>query len=165
MKLRKVILSVVLIPAIFLVQGLINSSAMAKEKSESKESTKWSVEHPAGETKSINIDVEEGTWMSVDVHPDGREIVFDLLGDIYLLPLAGGQAKPITSGLAWDMQPRFSPNGKWITFTSDRDGGDNIWVMNRDGSEPKPITNETFRWPRSKRADDLRHGARVQRRR
>jgi len=106
---------------------------------------KWDVNNPPGPSKEIPISVNEGTWMSVDVHPSGKEIVFDLLGDIYLLPLAGGDAKALTKGRAWDMQPRFSPNGKWIAFTSDRNGGDNIWVMDRDGSNPREITKETFR--------------------
>ena len=81
----------------------------------------------------------------VDVTPDRQEIVFDLLGDIYSLPIAGGEAKSLTSGAMWDMQPRFSPDGKRIAFTSDRAGGDNIWVMNRDGSDPRQVTKESFR--------------------
>ena len=83
--------------------------------------------------------------MSVDVTPDGKEIAFDLLGDLYSIPIGGGEAKALTTGVAWDMQPRYSPNGKWIAFTSDRGGGDNIWMMNRDGSKPKQVTKETFR--------------------
>ena len=71
--------------------------------------------------------------MNVDVSPDGRTIAFDLLGDIYTMPIAGGRPTRITSGLAFDMQPRFSPDGRLIAFTSDRGGGDNIWVMNADG--------------------------------
>ena len=93
----------------------------------------------------MNLDVDTGTWMSVDVSPDGKEIVFDLLGDIYAMPIGGGEAKPLTSGIAWDMQPRYSPDGKWIAFTSDRSGGDNIWVMDRDGKNPQQVTKETFR--------------------
>ena len=79
------------------------------------------------------------------ISPDGKEIVFDLLGDIYTMPAAGGEAKAISSGVAWDMQPRFSPDGQWIAFTSDRAGGDNIWIMKRDGSEPKQVSKESFR--------------------
>ncbi len=72
--------------------------------------------------------------MNVDVSPDGRTIAFDLLGDIYTMPIAGGTPPRISSGLAFDMQPRFSPDGRLIAFTSDRGGGDNIWVMNADGT-------------------------------
>ena len=49
--------------------------------------------------------------MSLDVSPDGSTVAFDLLGDIYVVPIAGGEANAINSGLAWSMQPRFSPDG------------------------------------------------------
>lgn len=106
---------------------------------------KWDVNNAPGPKTTANLDVREGTWMTVDVSPDGKEIVFDLLGDIYSLPIGGGEAKNLTTGAMWDMQPRFSPDGKQIAFTSDRAGGDNIWVMNRDGSNPKQVTKESFR--------------------
>ena len=114
---------------------------------EKKEEPKWDVNNPKGPARTdVAIDTTECTWCYVDVSPDGKEIAFDLLGDIYRMPIAGGgEAKALTSGIAWDMQPRFSPNGKWIAFTSDRAGGDNIWIMNRDGSDPKQVTKETFR--------------------
>ena len=110
-----------------------------------KEEEKWDVEKPPGEAKTVSIDVTQGTWMSLDVSPDGREIVFDLLGDLYLLPIEGGEAKAITTGWSWDMQPRFSPDGTRIAFTSDRGGGDNVWVIDRDGTHPKAVTSEKFR--------------------
>ena len=112
---------------------------------EPEKAKKWDVMNPPGPSYDVPIDVTTGTWMSVDVSPDGKEIVFDLLGDIYTIPMSGGEAKAITSGVAWDMQPRYSPNGKWIAFTSDRSGGDNLWVMNRDGSDPKQVSSESFR--------------------
>ena len=80
----------------------------------------WDVHDMPGPKRSIELDVEEGTWISLDVSPDGESIAFDLLGDIFLLPIAGGEAIPLTSGPAWDMQPRFSPDGARIAFTSDR---------------------------------------------
>jgi len=82
--------------------------------------------------------------MSLDVSPEGNEVVFDLLGDIYRLPIAGGEAVALTEGVPWDMQPRYSPHGRSIAFTSDRGGGDNIWIINRDGTEPRQITKEDF---------------------
>ncbi|MFP5245357.1 MAG: TolB family protein, partial [Thermoanaerobaculia bacterium] len=121
------------------------AAAAPATEPEKKDEKKWDVNNPPGPSFDISIDVSEGTWMSVDVSPDGSEIVFDLLGDLYTIPIGGGEAKALTSGVAWDMQPRYSPNGKWIAFTSDRSGGDNVWIMNRDGSEPKQVTKETFR--------------------
>ncbi|MEO8382759.1 MAG: amidohydrolase family protein [Acidobacteriota bacterium] len=109
------------------------------------EKPKWDVMNPPGPSSEVPIDVTRGTWLSVDVSPDGKEIAFDLLGDLYVLPMAGGEAKAITTGVAWDMQPRYSPNGKWIAFTSDRSGGDNLWIANRDGSSPQQVSKETFR--------------------
>ncbi|MDB4874946.1 MAG: hypothetical protein JWM41_1392 [Gemmatimonadetes bacterium] len=79
--------------------------------------------------RSIDLDTDEGTWISLDVSPDGRTIVFDLLGDLYTMPIAGGAATALTSGMAFDAQPRFSPDGKLVLFTSDRDGGDNVWTI------------------------------------
>lgn len=83
--------------------------------------------------------------MDLDVSPDGQNIVFDLLGDIYTIPIKGGKATTLTTGKSWDIQPRYSPDGKMIAYTSDRDGGDNIWVMNSDGTNKHPITKENFR--------------------
>ena len=83
--------------------------------------------------------------MSVDVSPDGKRIAFDLLGDIYELPIEGGEARALASGMAWDMQPRYSPDGKWIAFTSDRAGGDNLWIMDANGGGARQITKESFR--------------------
>ncbi len=112
---------------------------------EGKDKDAWKVDAPGFPATQVSIDVTEGTWMNVDVSPNGKELVFDLLGDIYVLPIEGGEAKAVTSGVAWDMQPRFSPDGKSIAFTSDRGGGDNIWVMKRDGSDAQPVTQEKFR--------------------
>ena len=87
----------------------------------------------------------EGTWMTVDIHPDGSYLIFDLLGDLYRLPVEGGKATRLTSGPAMDVQPRFSPDGTKISFTSDRGGGDNIWIADADGTNPEAVTRESFR--------------------
>ena len=107
---------------------------------------KWDVNAPPGmQTRQIPIDTAEGSWMNVDVSPDGRTIAFDLLGDIYTMPIAGGTPHRIAEGLAYEHQPRFSPDGRRIAFTSDRGGGDNIWIMNVDGSDKRQLTKEDFR--------------------
>lgn len=106
---------------------------------------KWDVMNPAlTDKRSVTFDTTEGTWMSLDVSPDGKTVVFDMLGDIYTMPIGGGEATNISSGVQWDIQPRFSPDGTKIAFTSDRDGGDNIWTMDIDGRDLKQVTKESF---------------------
>jgi Tol biopolymer transport system component len=118
-----------------------NAAADDAEKKEEK----WDVAAPPLPTRDVTIDVREGTWMSLDVSPDGRTIAFDLLGDIYTMPISGGEARSIASGIPWEMQPRFSPDGSKLAVTSDRGGGDNIWIMNTDGSDMRQVTKEKFR--------------------
>ena len=110
-----------------------------------KSEQKWSVDARHGPGRDVPIDTRSGTWMSLDVSPDGSEIAFDLLGDLYTMPIGGGEARPLTSGNAWDMQPRYSPNGREVAFTSDRGGGDNIWVIDRSSGAARQITKEDFR--------------------
>ena len=110
-----------------------------------KDKKKWDVNNPPGESKEISFTVDEGTWMNLDVSPDGRTIVFDMLGDLYTLPISGGTAKLLRGGLAYQVQPRFSPDGSRILFTTDEGGGDNLWVMKSDGTDAKPVTKESFR--------------------
>jgi len=117
------------------------SYAQTKDKKDDK----WDVSSTDLPSKTVSISTDEGTWMSLDVSPDGSLIVFDMLGDIYTMPMAGGEAKLIRGGHAFEVQPRFSPDGKQISFTSDAGGGDNIWAMNTDGSKAKQITKENFR--------------------
>ncbi len=104
----------------------------------------WEVNNPPGEKQQIEINVNEGTWMSLDVSPDGQTLVFDLLGDIYALPIEGGLARPLTSGMAWDIQPKFSPDGEFIAFTSDANGSHDIWLMDRSGNQKQALTNESL---------------------
>jgi imidazolonepropionase-like amidohydrolase/Tol biopolymer transport system component len=135
-------------PAFFVLVACLAAATWPVSFAEDKpkqEKPKWDVNNPPGPRATIPIDTTTGTWMNLDLSPQGDEIVFELLGDLYTVPTAGGEAKALTSGIAWDMQPRYSPDGKRIAFTSDRGGGDNIWVMNRDGSDPKQVSKEEFR--------------------
>ncbi|MEQ1891672.1 MAG: amidohydrolase, partial [Planctomycetota bacterium] len=110
-----------------------------------EEAPAWKVDAPPGPRRELALDTYTGTWMSVDVSPDGKTIAFDLMGDIYALPIEGGEARALANGIPWQMQPTFSPDGARIAFTSDAGGGDNLWVMKSDGSEPRQVTKETFR--------------------
>lgn len=98
---------------------------------------------PLKVAETLKFTVNEGTWMSLDVSPDGKWITFDMLGDIYTLPIEGGTAKRIHGGMSFESQPKFSPDGQWIAFLSDRSGAENIWVMKPDGSDAKAITKDT----------------------
>ena len=129
-----------------LALGLAAALPAAASAQDSKDAPKWDVAAPPGmKVRQVPISVDEGTWMNLDVSPDGRTLVFDLLGDIYTLPITGGTPTRISEGLPYETQPRFSPDGRRIAFTSDRGGGDNIWIMNRDGSDKRQLTQESFR--------------------
>ena len=122
---RKILLS--------LVTLTITLSSLAQEKKEDKG---LSLET----ARSIQINTDQGTWMSIDVHPDGSKLVFDLLGDIYELPIQGGKAERITEGLAFDSHPKYSPDGNSILFLSDRSGGNNAWIIDRKKEDTVQLT-------------------------
>jgi imidazolonepropionase-like amidohydrolase/Tol biopolymer transport system component len=118
---------------------------LAPAHAQQKPADKWDVEADYGPTTKLAFDTSEGTWMNVDVSPDGSRIVFDLLGDIYTMPIGGSESSPATriaGGAVFDMQPRFSPDGRRIAFTSDRDGLWNIWTMDVDGTNAKQISRD-----------------------
>ncbi|MCB0280079.1 MAG: PD40 domain-containing protein, partial [Calditrichaeota bacterium] len=90
--------------------------------------------------RNLKFTATEGSWISLDVSPDGKTIVFDLLGDLYTLPITGGAATRITHGMAFDAQPRFSPDGKELVFVSDSSGADNVWLYEFKDKELKALT-------------------------
>ena len=91
----------------------------------------FNVDSVRGPTKRLEFTATEGTWLSVDVSPDGQKVVFDLLGTLYEMPMAGGTAVPLTKGRAYNHLPRYSPDGTRILFTSDRSGREEVWVLYR----------------------------------
>jgi imidazolonepropionase-like amidohydrolase/Tol biopolymer transport system component len=139
------------IPLAWLVAGLLAGLSGApgvatgpgpgKDKSK-KDAEAWDVANPPGSFSRVVVDTTETTWSDVDVSPDGRTLVFDMLGDLFRVPIEGGEAAPLTQGMAWDFQPRFSPDGRRIAFISDRGGADNLWVMNADGSGARALSEE-----------------------
>jgi len=112
-----------------------------------EEEKEWDVNNPEGDWnwKDVKFTTDEGTWLNLDVSPDGKNIVFDMLGDIYQMPVAGGKAVALRQGIAWEVQPRYSPDGEKILFTSDAGGADNCWTMDKDSENAKQITKEDFR--------------------
>ena len=98
-----------------------------KEKDSIKKATD---ELPLEPERKITFTTDKGTWMSLDVSPDGKTIVFDLMGDIYAMPITGGKATALTIGIQYDVHPKFSPDGKSLVFISDKSGSDNIWTLN-----------------------------------
>ena len=101
----------------------------------------WDITQPRGETREIAFTTTEGTWMSVDVSADERWIVFDLLGHVYRMPAGGGAAENLTvsTGIALNIHPVFSPDGSEIAFISDRLGQNNLWIMGADGSDQRAV--------------------------
>ncbi|HSM63183.1 MAG TPA: hypothetical protein VK833_04520, partial [Gillisia sp.] len=124
---------------------ILTTTVFSQEKDKKD---KWDVSNPY--TKDWKVDevplnTNEGTWMNLDVSPDGSRIVFDLLGDLFSMPISGGKASLLRSGMPYEVQPRFSPDGTKILFTSDAGGGDNIWIMDSEGKNAKQLTTEDFR--------------------
>lgn len=129
--------------AFLILSGLlVAQSASSKDEVDAK---KWDVGKPPGDTRRIQFEVNQGTWMNLDVSPDGQHIAFDLLGDLYELPIGGGLATRLTQGMAFDLQPRYSPDGSQIAYTSDRSGGNNLWRLKRADGQSLEVSKERFR--------------------
>ena len=109
------------------------AEVLIAEKNVDSQVDLWDVTQPQGEMRSITIDTTETTWSNLTISADGTTIAFDMLGDIYTMPITGGEAQPLVQGFDWTMQPSYSPDGKSIAFVSDRDGATNLWVMDANG--------------------------------
>ncbi|NAS32377.1 amidohydrolase family protein [Flavobacteriaceae bacterium R38] len=126
---------------IFLVTNFFIGTVYSQKKDSLSNQSKYK-DLPLESGRILKFDTDEGSWLSLDISPDGKTLVFDMLGDLYTLPIGGGTATRITDGLALDTNPRFSPDGKDIVFTSDRSGNDNVWTMNLKSKETKQITKD-----------------------
>ena len=96
---------------------------------------------PLDPERTLSLDTDEGTWISVDVSPSGQTVVFDLLGDLYTVPLSGGDATSLTQGMSYDNQPRYSPDGSEVLFISDQNGSENLWLVDVESGERRQLTN------------------------
>ena len=124
-----------------LIAAAILSFALAVPVAQEADDSADSPDLPLEPARTLSLDTDEGTWISVDVSPDGETIVFDLLGDLYTMPFAGGDATPLTEGMAYDSQPRYSPDGSRVVFVSDRDGSENLWLIDVASQATRQVTN------------------------
>ena len=109
----------------------------------------WDISTDYSYPRTLEYDVQEGTWLRLDVHPTSGDVVFDMVGDLYCLP--GSQAlhsrstslikaSPILLGIPHDSEPHFSPSGDRLIFKSDAElGVENIWVMEWKGCEQMDV--------------------------
>jgi Tol biopolymer transport system component len=128
------------IPSFLFAQSDSTANAdSVKDKSSKKKDL------PLKADRSFRLSTNEGSWISLDISPDGQTIVFDMLGDLYTVPVSGGKATRITSGLAFDNHPRYSPDGSRILFISDRSGSENVWFkdMKDLSAEPEQFTERS----------------------
>ncbi len=114
---------------------MLGTAALAGERT-------WNVTDTGQPSLDAEFTVNEGTWMSVDVSPDGSTLAFDLLGDIYLLPATGGDARLVHGGPAMQIFPSFSADGSKLLYQSDESGFDNAWISNVDGSNARQVTHD-----------------------
>lgn len=114
----------------------------AADEAKPPEAPPYDISASHGPGKDVHFDVTSGTWMGLDVSPDGTRLLFDLLGDLYTIPVAGGAASRITQGVAWDTDAHWSADGARIAFASDRGGNEELWVMAADGTNPRKVNDE-----------------------
>ncbi|MEM9676054.1 MAG: DPP IV N-terminal domain-containing protein [Bacteroidota bacterium] len=121
-------LSLLLLPSVLLM--LISCSAPEQES--------------AAVIPSVEVVLQEGTNMAVALSPDKQTMALDVQGTIWLLPVDGGTATPITDPLGDCHEPAWSPNGEQLAFHSYRDGNYHIWTIQRDGSQLQQLTSGRF---------------------
>lgn len=133
-----------LLACLFSILSSASLSAQESDKStkESDTTGKATKELPLEPERQIAFETSQGTWISLDVSPDGKTVVFDLLGDLYTLPIGGGEATPLTRGLAYEVHPRFSPDGKSLVYISDKSGSENIWVMDLESKKETQVSED-----------------------
>ena len=101
----------------------------------------WDVNAAHGPTRALNLRLEEATWMGVSVH--GDQLVTDILGDLFIGPVDGGSLRRLTEGAAWDTEAVFSPDGRSVAYVSDRDGNEQLWLLELATGTARKLTDES----------------------
>lgn len=142
MKIRQLLSPIILMSCFGIVfeTAAQDAQATAPIVTSYSEFEKWDVLNPPMVLKKVAISTNETTWSSLDITPNGKQFVFDMLGDIFIVDVYGGEAKPLTQDFAWNIHPAVSPDGKKIAFISDRDGLSNVWIMDINGENLKQVT-------------------------
>ncbi|HEX6982300.1 MAG TPA: amidohydrolase, partial [Balneolaceae bacterium] len=137
---KRIILST--LTAVFVMLSGMNITAVAQQSESRADAIEYSSsELPLESARTVHLETNEGTWLSIDIHPSGEKIIFDYMGDLYELPIEGGEARQLTDGMAFDSQPQYSPDGTKVVYISDRSGGDNVWILNLETMEADQRTH------------------------
>src|SRR5262245_5150399 len=78
-----------------------------------------------------------------DIAPDGKSVAFSYLGDIWVVEAIGGVARPVTMHEAHDINPVFSPDGRWLAFSSNRHGSYDVFVVPSHGGKPRRLSYDS----------------------
>ena len=83
----------------------------------------------------------EARWIRYPaVSPDGSQVAFCARGDLWVVPVAGGEARPLTGHVAHERSPVWSPDGRQLAFASDRHGNYDVFVVGVEGGPARRIT-------------------------
>jgi tricorn protease len=94
---------------------------------------------------TVNLFAQTKLLRFPDIH--GNSVVFCYAGDLWKVADTGGIAVRLTAHLGFELFPKFSPDGKWIAFTGQYDGDEQVYIMSVEGGIPKQLTYYPARGP------------------
>jgi Tol biopolymer transport system component len=104
----------------------------------------WALLSAWATARTLEFKITQVTEADIAVAPDGKQLVFTILGHLFMVPVEGGTAEQLTFGACYDNDPAFSPDGRGIAFVSDRDGsGGNVFLLEPATSKLTQVTHES----------------------